>query len=206
MNLKDLKTSLEKDLESQLIPSTIILDRLRVINEDSRKASAYVDSTYVPFYYYLGKHIQPKNLIEIGVNLGFFSCAFFKSCKTIENYLAYQENVADYFSKRLVEKNIRDNFKNNFDFYYGAITDQEFLNKVNSKKWDLAFINEEKYYDKYFVIMDTVWENLSDGGILVMENAITHSPAKDAFNNFCKVKDRESVIFKTRYGTGIVVK
>ncbi len=206
MNLKDLKPRIAKDLELQFIPSTIILDKLRVVNEDSRKASAYVDSTYIPFYYYLGKYIKPKNLIEIGVNLGFFSCAFFKSCETVENYLAYQENVTDYFSKRLVEKNIRDNFKNNFDFHYGFITDQEFLNKVNSKKWDLAFINEEKYYDKYFVVMDTVWENLSDGGMLVMENTITHSAAKDAFNNFCKVKNRESVIFNTRYGTGIVIK
>jgi predicted O-methyltransferase YrrM len=206
MNLKDLKLCIAKDLELQLIPSTIILDKLRVVNEDSRKASAYVDSTHVPFYYYLGKYIEPKNLIEIGVNLGFFSCAFFKSCKTVENYLAYQENIAEYFSKRLVEKNIKDNFKNNFDFYYGIVTDQEFLNKVNSIKWDLAFINEEKYYDKYFVVMDTVWENLSDGGMLVMENIITHSAAKDAFNNFCKVKNRESVIFNTRYGTGIVIK
>lgn len=206
MNLQELKSKIEKDLESQRIPSPVILDRLCVVNEDNRKASAYVDGQYVPFYYYLGKYIKPKSLLEVGVNLGFFSCAFFGSCKSVDNYLAYQEDTEGFYSKRLMLKNVKDNYKNKFNFHYGKFSDQEFINLVTSNKWDLAFINEEKFYDKYFFILDTVWENLSEDGILVMENVITHTPAKDAFNNFCRVKNLESVIFKTRYGTGIVVK
>lgn len=201
--LEQLK-NINKDLESLAIPSNIILDKLRVVDEDTRKASAYVDSSYIPFYYYLGKYVKPKNLLEIGVNLGFFTCAFFKSCRTVENYLAYQEDNDEFYSKRLMLGNIKDNHKNNFDFHYGKFNDTEFLEKIRAKKWDLAFINEEKFYDKYAFVLDTVWDNLSENGMLVMENVISLSASRDAFANFCKNKN--SLIFKTRYGTGIVAK
>ena len=53
-------------LEKQLIPSKILLDKFKVIEETSKLASAYTDPNYAPFYYYLGTKIEPKNFIEIG--------------------------------------------------------------------------------------------------------------------------------------------
>ena len=54
--------------------------------------------------------------------------------------------------------------------------------------------------------LDVVWSHISDGGHLVMDYIITHSNAAKAFSNFCKIENREPIIIKTRYGTGIVQK
>ena len=79
--MQELKSLLEEKLNKQL-PSRIFLDRMRVLDEDSRKTSAYNDPKYIPFYYWLGTLIKPKSLVEIGFRLGLFSGNFLKSCKT----------------------------------------------------------------------------------------------------------------------------
>jgi predicted O-methyltransferase YrrM len=201
--LSDL-TKIESDLQLGAVSSSIILDKLCVVDEDSRKSSSYVDSNYIPFYYHLGKYIAPKNFLEIGVNLGFFSSALFNSCKTIENYLAFQTDLKSFFSKRLMSSNIKYSYKKNFDFYFGKTEDKNFQDKVTSTKWDLVFLNEERYYDKYAEVLDLAWENLSDTGLIVMDNVITTTASRDAFSSFCKNKN--FMIFKTRYGTGVVSK
>ena len=96
MALKELEDKINKDLKNQYVPSYILLDRLRVIDEDSRKTSSYVDPYYIPFYYYLGKYLKPFNLLEIEVNLGFFSCSFFKSCVDVDSYLGFQSKTKDF--------------------------------------------------------------------------------------------------------------
>lgn len=195
---------IDADLKRAAVSSTVILDGLCVVNEENRKSSSYVDSNYVPFYYHLGKYITPKNFLEIGVNLGFFSSALFKSCKSVENYLAFQSSATTFFSRRLMFSNIKLSYKNNFDYYMGSTEDAAFHDKVNSTKWDLVFLNEERYYDKFAEVLDLAWENLSDTGLIVMDNVISNTASRDAFISFAKNKN--SKIFKTRYGTGLVSK
>ena len=195
---------IDTDLQRAAVSSTVILDRLCVVNEETRKSSSYVDSNYIPFYYHLGKYITPKNLLEIGVNLGFFSSALFKSCKSVENYLAFQSSTTSFFSKRLMFSNVKSSYKNNFDYYMGSTEDVAFHEKVNFTKWDLVFLNEERYYDKYAEVLDLAWDNLSETGLIVMDNVITNTASRDAFTSFSKNKN--SKIFKTRYGTGVVSK
>ena len=69
-DLEDIRDKLEDDLQKQVVSSRILLDRLRLIDEDSRKTAAYLDPNYAGFYYHLGKYIKPQNVIEFGFNLG----------------------------------------------------------------------------------------------------------------------------------------
>jgi len=206
MNLQELKSCLEADLSKQVITPGILLDHLRVINEDSRKTSAYVDPRYIPFYYYLGKYIQPKSMIEMGLGLAFFSTSFMKSCKTIEKLLAFQETSGEYYSANLALKNIKSVYRGNVDYYEGTVNDILFQKYISENKWDLVLINEEYGYDKHMLHLDVAWSNLNADGYIVMDYINSFENAKRAFHNFCKIENREPIILPTRYGVGIVQK
>lgn len=206
MELTELKNKIELDLKKQLVPSHILLDNLRVIDESSRKTSAYMDPQYLPFYYYLSKYLQPVNLLEIGFGLGFFSSCFLKGCNTVKNLLVFQQKSKDFYSNKLGVKNIKSVYKNTFIYYEGNLTDVKYKQYLNQVKWDLCLFNEEREYDKHILALDSVWDRLNDGGTIVMDYIDAHADAKDAFDNFCKIKNIKPIKFDTRYGTGIIKK
>ena len=206
MNLKELKANLENDLVKQIITPNVLLGHLRVISESSRKTSAYVDPRYIPFYYYLGKYLQPKNMIEMGFGLAFFSTCFMRSCKTVENFLAFQEVGEEYYSNNLALKNIKTVYRNSLNYYQGSVNDKIFQDCISKNKWDLILFNEEKDYDKHMLYLDVVWSHLNLDGYIVMDYIQSHENAKRAFHNFCKIENREPIILPTRYGVGIIQK
>jgi hypothetical protein len=97
IDLLNLKLLVESDLNSQLISGRNLLDTLLVIDESSRKTAAYVDHRYAPFYYHLGKYIQPESMIEIGFDLGLLSSCFLKSCHTVKNFIGFKEKHRNSF-------------------------------------------------------------------------------------------------------------
>lgn len=204
--MDNLKLQLEELLEKQLVSSRVLLSSCRFIDENSRKTAAYQDNAYIPFYYHLGKFIAPQKMVEVGFYLGLLSGCFLKSCKSVKRFLAFQEKTDRFYSPRLGASNIQDVFKGDFEFYSGQLTDEKFTAKYTEESWDLAIVNEETQYDKHRVHLDILWEQLNLGGYIVMEYIEGWTPAKDAFNDFCKVKNRDPIRFKTRYGTGIVKK
>jgi hypothetical protein len=177
-----------------------------VIDEESRKTSAYTDPTYVPFYYYLGTQIQPKTFLEIGFRLGLLSGCFLKGCQSVDTFLGFQEETEEFYSFRLGRANIRSVFKKDFQFYLGKINDEIFLDEVGKRKWDLIVINEEKDYDTHRLYLDILWEHLPFEGLIVMDYIKSHEPSKKAYEDFCKIQNREPIIFGTRYGTGVIEK
>lgn len=202
----DFEKELNLKLSKQLIPARILLDKFRIIDENSRKASAYTDPKWAPFYYYFGTFVKPENVLEVGFKLGLLSGSFFKGCKTVKHFLGHQEKTDEYYSFRLGRANLKSCYKGEMDFYLGTITDKEFLNKVNSKTWDLVMVNEQKDYDYYRLCLDTVWDKIKLDGYVLMDYVLSDHQAKKAFLDFCKIKNREGTIFKTRYGSGIVQK
>lgn len=205
IDLSELKSLLTNDLQKKYIPSSVILDKLSIINEEDRKSSVYVDSNYIPFYYYLGKYLKPKKVLELGVNLGYISCAFLTSSTDVTDYLAYQELTNEFYPNKIVVKNIKKIFKNNLGLFVGKFSDSNFQNLLDCG-WDLIIFNEEKFYDKYLYQLDFLWEKMNKNGFLIMEKVLSNTPAKDAFNSFCLSKNIENLIFSTRYGTGIIKK
>ena len=200
--IPELKIKLEK----QLIPARILLDKFRIIDETSRRVSAYTDPNYAPFYYYIGTLLDPKNVADFGFRLGLLSGCFLKGCKTVKNFLGFQQKTDEYYSPRLGRANIKSVFKGNFDFYLGSILDNEFIDKWNKINWDVVIVNEEKDYDFYRTCFDVIWNKLENNGLIISDYVVSHEPCKKAFYDFCKSKNREPILIKTRYGTGLVQK
>lgn len=206
MELEELKTKLNIDLSRQLVTPSILLDNLRLINEDSRRSSAYVDPLYIPFYYYLGKYLSPKNVFESGTGLGLFITAFLKSCKSVENLFLFQGKEKDFFSFRFAIKNIKSCYRKNTEMYYGDVMDKSFNEKINEKKWDLALFNDERNYDESMYLFDFIWESLEFDGFMIIDHIESNQSINKAFFNFCKIKNKDPILFKTRYGVGILKK
>ncbi len=204
MDPKQLKVSIEKDLVKKLIDSRILLDRFRVIDESSRKTSAYTDPYYIPFYYHLGKYVFPKKMFEIGFRLGLFSGSFLTSCKTVEKFVAFQQHQENiFYSPKLGCGNIKKTYTNDFNYHVGEIFDKPF-EKMLEGKWDFVIINEELNYEKHRTYFEFVWERMELDGIIIVDYVNFHGPVKTAFQDFCKIVNREPVICKTRYGTGLI--
>jgi len=206
IDLSKLKTELETDLKKQVISSRILLDRMRLIDENSRRTGAYADPLYIPFYYYLGKHVQPKSLLELGFGLGLSSACFLKSCTTVESMLAFQENHGEFYSPRFAQANLKSSYRKPVHIHIGDISDEVFTNKVSSQKWDLVLINEELGYDKYMTYLDTAWESLALGGLVVLNHVSSDKAANIALQDLCKIRNRTPITISTRYGTGIIQK
>lgn len=205
MRLADLKKQLDEMLHKQF-NAKIVMDKFRLIDEAGRRAGAYSDPLYVPFYYHLGRLAQPTALLEIGFRLGLFSGAFLRSCKTVKNFLAFQEANGGYYSPRLGKANVRDHYKGRTHVHVGSTLDEDFLTRLQENKWGLIILNEETSYDKHMAYLDLVWSHAEFDGLIVMDYIARHPPARQAFADFCKGKNREGVTFGTRYGTGIVQK
>jgi predicted O-methyltransferase YrrM len=206
-SLETLKEEIDPQLKKQAISGRYLLDRFCLIDETSRKSPAYVDPTYAPFYYHLGKIIKPQNMIEIGFNLGLLSSSFMLSCRTVELFFGFKEGKKeDFHSERIGKLNLKKVFKKKRIFYNGNMFDKEFENIMKSNAWDMVMINEEKDYDKQLQYMETAWEKLNKNGILVIEYIDSHRPSREAFKSFADNKEVERLEFKTRYGTGIVLK
>lgn len=108
----------------------------------------------------------------------------------------------------MAQKNIRKQLGGRpLDIFVGSFLEFGFrLEGVWEDEWDLILINTEEDYDRQFLYLETLWKHLGDKGLIVMDNLSSHEPSNDAFFNFCKVRNREPMTFKTRYGTGIVQK
>ena len=193
-------------LDSRLISGRMLLDRMRVIDESSRRTAAYADPMYTPFYYHLGKFLTPTNMLEVGFSLALLGSCFLKSCKTVKKYLGFQEQTAQYFSPRMGIVNVHSNFKGEIDVYVGDMQDEEFTEKISPNSWDLVILNEEASFDKHLLHLDLLWPYVSENGIVVAEYIGRHTPAKEAFEAFCESQNKVPVIFETRYGTGLVQK
>jgi len=206
LDVKTLGATLDKELDRQTISASTLLSTCRVIDEDSRKSAPYVDHRYIPFYYYLGKHIQPKTMLDFGFRLGLFSSCFFRGCHTVDNFLAFQHKDEEFYSSRLGTKNVMDHFHKKIHVYVGNVTDDSFLGLLRANTWDLAVINEEVSYEEHRLLLDLIWPHISLGGLVVMDYIDKHQPAREIFYDFCKVHKCEPVKVKSRYGVGLIEK
>jgi hypothetical protein len=206
VNIEDLKPLLDADLDNSFVTPNVLMSSFLFLDEKSRLTSPYTDPRYIPFYYYLGKYITPRTVIEVGLRLGLFSGVFFKSCKTVEHFFGFQRLTGEYYSPRLAKRNIKVNYRKSVDVYSGQIMDDEFSKKFSSYTWDLAIVNEDMPYDQHREYLDTLWTRLSLGGIIVSDYVSNGQPGGTAFIDFCKTKNRTPVRFATRYGVGMVQK
>lgn len=206
IDLEWLSAIINSELDAGTISGRVLLDRLRLIDEDSRRTAPYLDHRYAPFYYYLGKHIKPLFVMEVGFSLGLLSASLFTSCKSAEMFFGYKENGPNFNPTRIGKSNINLKFKGKTNFHIGSVYDQEFIDIFSPNSWDLVILNDEATYDKHLEYLEAVWPKISEHGLIVAEYINRHVPAKDAFFAFCESKNRNPFLFETRYGTGLLQK
>lgn len=197
------EAELNKKLSIQLVSSRILLDKLRLFDENSRKTSQYQDPSYLPFYFYLSKFINPNSILQIGINLGLEICCFLQGNKKVNKYFGFQNSSEEYYSERLALSNIKDISKKiEIQYYYGKIYDKKFLEK--NDKFDLVFINEKSNFDQIKDCFSVCWDKLNLNGFLVVDYLNYDKKINKNFIDFCKSKNRKESLFKTRYGVGII--
>ena len=206
IDIDRLADTVNAELNAGAISGRVLLDRFSLIDESSRKTAPYLDHRYAPFYYHLGKHIEPLSVMEIGFTLGLLSASLFTSCKSPSRFFGYKESSPNFTSLRIGKTNIKLRFKGESNFYIGSIYDQEFIDIFSPNPWDLVILNDETVYDKHLEYLDAVWPQISEHGLVIAEYIDRHVPARDAFFAFCESKNRKPVVFETRYGTGLLQK
>ncbi len=197
------QSELSNKIRNQLISSRVLLDKLRLFDENSRKSSQYQDPNYLPFYFYLSKCVSANSILQIGLNLGLEICCFLQGNKNVSSFFGFQTQTEQFYSERLAFSNIKDiNKKINLDYYYGRIYDEEFNKKANN--FDLILISENSNFDKIKDCFLICWEKLNSNGFLVVDYLNYDKKNYKNFIDFCKSVNRKESVFKTRYGVGIV--
>lgn len=204
----DKKTceQIDAQLAKGILSGKLLLSRTRMLDENSRLSPPYTDPHYIPFYFYLGQHVQPKNVVEIGLRLGLCSSTLFRTCKGVNKFLAFQEKGQVFYSPRMALHNVRDYYKGSIEKHIGKITDDQFVNMLEKDLWDLALVNEETTYDTHLSYLDILWKNMRLDGTILIEYVNYHDYVKKAYFDFCKKNNREPYVFKTRYGVGVITK
>ncbi len=202
----DLVEKINGRLESGLLPAHILMSRMRISNESMRHSAEYTDSTHLPFYYHLGREIAPKKLLEFGFGEGIVSSCLLLSCKTVKEFLAFQSAGEQEYSSRLGRSNVKDCYDQAFDIYVGNVNDAEFLERLQSNRWDVILMHESLAYDDYMFRLRLAWANISADGLIIMDRINYDKQAGQAYYDFCKVSNRNPVTCNSKYGVGVIYK
>ena len=203
----DNYSKINSKLKTQLISSRVLLDRLSLINQYSRKSSQYQDPNYLPFYYYLSRVISPISIVHVGFDLALPSCCFLQGSDSAKSILGLQVSADVFYSPRLAFSNIKKikGKKFDIDYYCGKMEDVDFINKLQ-KNFDLFLITERVGAEKINEFLDICWEYLNLDGHIVVDHTKSDKDTGSVFKSFCKGKNRSFIEFDTRYGSGIIQK
>jgi predicted O-methyltransferase YrrM len=184
------------------ITTQILLPRVRLLDNASRDSAAFNDPSYLPFYYHIGTKLKVRSAVEIGFGLGLVAACFLRGCPSIKSYLGLQEKTEQFYSLRMGYANVREIYLDDLELIVGS--QDEIKSKVCTGRWDVGIISEQMKADKLKVYMDVIWNNLSGDGLLIVDYIDTDDFSEQTFRDFCKAKNREPNLYKSRYGLGIV--
>lgn len=196
---------MEKDISKGIITSRVLTGGFKFLNENDKKSIIYNDPFYIPFFYHLGKRINPVCFFEMGFDLSLISSCFLKSCKSVEYFLAFQQKTQDSYNEKLAISNLKINYKKDFNYYCGNFFDEGFLYHFDKKDFDLIIINSQDNYDKLFAAVEYSYMRLKDNGYLVFNN-LNANKNKEIFLNIAIGYKKEYKVLGTKYSVGILEK
>lgn len=205
--LEEIADNIRQKLKNQHVPPRILLDRFRLIDENSRRSGQYLDPNYLPFYYHLSKFVHPKEILHVGLDLGLPSCCFLLGSKSVTGVLGFQRKSKFFYSPRIAVSNMRDvkGKKLNVGFHYGSILDDDMQKKMSGGV-DLVLITERCSHDQISETLEVCWERTRLDGFLVVDHISGKDGFGDVCRNFCKSKNAPFIDLATRYGTMIIRK
>lgn len=178
----------------------LLIPHAHLIDEASRQTAAFSDPLYLPVYYHIGSLLSARSVVEVGFGLGLSAACFVRGCPTVAKYLGFQDRL-DGYSSRVGERNLRRHYSG--ELVTAAGTPPDLAARLDGL-WDVAIISQELNGDLVSSYMDVLWKNLPEQGLIIVDYIDKKDSIKQAFCDFCKIKNRESNLYKTRYGLGIV--
>lgn len=205
--LEKIEREVNEKLRTQPISSRILLDRLNLLDEDSRKTGQYQDPNYLPFYYYLSKSVNPKTILQVGLDLALPLCCFLTGSPMTERVLAFQKREASFYSPRIASLNIRKVRPSNISisFHLGSFLDES-LESMISVGFDLALVTSRLKDEELNDVLYLSWKHMNLDGFMVVDHLGSSPRCLDVFKSFCKAQNRDYVFFDTRYGNVVVRK
>lgn len=205
--LEDLERSVNEKLRRQPVSSRVLLDRLLLLDEASRKTSQYQDPNYLPFYYYLAKFSVSKTVFQVGLDIGLPICCFLKGCPSVERVLAFQRSEGSFYSPRLATSNIRSVRPSgiHLDLHVGNFLDEK-IESMISPGLDAALVTSPYGDDQLNDMLYVIWKYLNLDGMIVVDHMRSEQKSLEVFKSFCKAQNRDCVFFETRYGSAVVRK
>lgn len=189
MFLEELKISIEALMAKKIFSGKILLDGFGVVDESSRRTSAYQADNYAQFYHHLGTLISPKSLIKVGFGAGLPSGCFLRTCKSVEHFFAFREKTTDFYSPRIGRSNVRNFYQGEFEFSDKLATDKHF---------DIAIVHEENCLEH----LNFLWSKLYPNGLICVE----YVGRDNSYFDFCKGKGYNPIVVNTHYGVGLIKK
>lgn len=181
---------LKDDLDKGLIGPRVLLSGVRLLDEASRESPEYNDSLNFPFWYHLGKQVGVKQrAFQIGPKLGMIPYCLLQ-CAYFREWVCFGGNNS------FVVKNIQERSSHTKVSFQTQLDEHDGL-------YQLCLLTQEYDFNNARKFLDFLWLGLESGGLLVVDY-IDSEGQGEAFDEFCRVKNRESVKFKTRYGVGII--
>jgi len=196
---------LREKLVKSVIRSDALLANMRFLDVEARKSSEFSDPRYYPFYYYLGQQLQSHSVVQVGSQIGLVGSAFLQGCRTVEDWLSIdipRNNGASLAG--ITKGNIQKHCGGKVDAMYMS-PNADILLKEGNSSWhpDTMFISERFDPEIYKIVLEFAWKHLITEGILIADY-ITTDAIRPVFESFCRVKNREPIVFDTRYGVGII--
>jgi len=186
---------LKRKLDLAAIGTSVLLSKVKLLDLKSNQTAAFRDSKYFPFYYHLGSQISPECVLQVGPKLGLPAVCFLQKCKTVNSWMVVEE---ENLPRSMIRSNIQMFIKSKLVGFCG-------MGDVD-ESYDLALLTEEYDRDQHNLYLKFLWASLKPGGLLVVDYITNNEVIQGSFYDFCRVKNREPIIFDTRYGTGIITK
>jgi predicted O-methyltransferase YrrM len=162
----------------------------------SKENRGFGEDAFHSMWYLLLKEFKPKNILEIGVyrgqTLSLFSLLSEKfSFKAEIHGISPFTSAGDDVSEYLESLNYYNDIKNNFNYlglpspilHRGFSTDEEMIKVIQTKQWDLIYIDGNHDYEVVKHDFDICSKQLKEGGLIVLDDASLYTNYKPQINS-----------------------
>lgn len=195
-------------IKRSLLPAQILTSKFPYTTSSSRLRSYFNDPSYFPTYYYLGRVLNPKNILDVNLGNAIPLACVIAGSDAAENVAGFQHLSEDdtYYSVRMAKHNLRRVYKGSVGLHAGYFGDKDFDILINLQKWDMIILNCEITYDEYLTYLRILWRNLADGGNFIVDRINYHKPAGKACVDFCLSLNISFNKVASKYGMALISK